>query len=187
MDNKHLDPAVNGNGSFRPILPSPPKKAKSKRLYFLLLCLILLIALLAGSAWEYSQYKGAKNDVTRLTAENKTITTDKKNLENELSKRKNTTGEENIDKSTYQSVFLSNSQTYFGKITKISDSQITLEDIYYLKSDNPNVELVKLGSELHGPQDKMYIERKEVQFWENLKTSSKVSQAIKQYQLQHPT
>jgi len=187
MDNSHPVSETNSAAPTQPIIPSPPNKTKNKRVYILILGLVLLIVLLAAGTWGYLQYKNAKNDVSKLTAENKAIAADKKNLEDELTKRKNTTGEENIDKSTYQSVFLSNSQTYFGKITKITDSQITLEDIYYLKSDSPNVELVKLGNELHGPQDKMYIERKEVQFWENLKTSSKVSQAIKQYQLQHPT
>lgn len=178
MDNNPADP---NNESVPPHIINPSNQTKNRTL-LLLLPLILFIALISVSVWGYLQYKDASKankDVLKLTAENKAIA-------DELSKRKTTTGEENIDKSTYQSVFLSNGQTYFGKITKITDSQITLEDIYYLKTDNPNVELVKLGNELHGPQDKMYIERKEVQFWENLKQSSKVSQAIKQYQLQHP-
>ena len=40
------------------------------------------------------------------------------------------------------------------------------------------VQLVKLGNELHGPEDAMYINRQSVLFWENLKNDGKVAKAI---------
>jgi hypothetical protein len=40
---------------------------------------------------------------------------------------------------------------------------------------------VKLGSELHGPQDAMFIDSDKVMFWENMKDDSKVVQAIHQH------
>jgi hypothetical protein len=43
-----------------------------------------------------------------------------------------------------------------------------------------NLSLAKLGSELHGPEDVMYLERRQVLFWENMKDSSQVTQAIKE-------
>lgn len=108
--------------------------------------------------------------------------------------------------STYQAVFLSNGQVYFGKLSDRGD-WIDLSDIYYLqvtqnlqnaasadasKNATPatndqkdqastNIQLVKLGSELHGPMDTMHIERDKVLFWEDMKSDSKVVQAINQY------
>lgn len=96
----------------------------------------------------------------------------------------------------YQAVFLEGGQVYFGKVKNLNDSFINLVDIYYLNVDNQNVQpessssqqnlsLVKLGCELHGPKDQMIINRDRVTFWENLKSDSKVSKAIKQWQEQN--
>ena len=41
--------------------------------------------------------------------------------------------------------------------------------------------LQKLGSELHGPEDQMVINRDQVQFWENLKDDGQVVKAITTY------
>lgn len=101
-----------------------------------------------------------------------------------------------INKSEYQAVFLSNGQVYFGKLNTLTRTYYKITDIYYLQvnqtvqpkqststsSQNQNVQLVKLGQELHGPEDAMQINTAQVVFWENLKPSGKVTQAIKQYQ-----
>jgi hypothetical protein len=47
---------------------------------------------------------------------------------------------------------------------------------------NNKLQLVKLGSELHGPEDSMYVAKDKVLFWENIKDDSQVMQAIKQAQ-----
>jgi len=101
-----------------------------------------------------------------------------------------------VDKKLYQAVFLTNQQTYFAKITNITKDTLKLEDIFYLKtgsvdrSGNPtpgtSVSLTKLGSELHGPEDTMIVERKNVLFWENLKADGQVSKAITEYKKQNP-
>src|SRR3989344_7818454 len=70
----------------------------------------------------------------------------------------------------YQAVFLSNNQVYFGKLYNANSSYPTLRDIYYLqvtqvlqpkdpKSPAQQINLVKLGGELHGPEDEMRINR----------------------------
>lgn len=100
----------------------------------------------------------------------------------------------------YQAVFLTNGQVYFGKISKIDESHVSLNDIFYLQqqsqepqeqgeqaaanTDDTNTSLAKLGSELHGPEDVMFINKEQVLFWENLKTDGKVSQAIADYKKQ---
>jgi hypothetical protein len=95
----------------------------------------------------------------------------------------------------FQAVFLTNGQVYFGKFTSINNQYVVLTDIYYLQvqqtvqpksgsssSNNQQVSLAKLGGELHGPEDQMFINRDQVLFWENLKNSGKVVQAILKYQ-----
>ncbi|HVI69361.1 MAG TPA: hypothetical protein VM581_02790 [Magnetospirillaceae bacterium] len=93
----------------------------------------------------------------------------------------------------YQAVFLSNNQVYFGKVSNVNSDYVDLTDIYYLQvqqsvqpsdknTNNPQVSLAKLGSELHGPEDRMRINRDQILFWENLKEDGKVVEAIKKNQ-----
>ena len=101
---------------------------------------------------------------------------------------------------TYQSVFLTNGQVYFGKISDINSDYITLKDIYYLQvvqkqpiqgtpeqagqqaaaqaQPQQEISLVKLGGELHGPVDEMHINRQQVLFYEDLKQDGSVVSAI---------
>ena len=94
--------------------------------------------------------------------------------------------------SDYTSVFLVNGQVYFGKLYQETGESLDLRDIYYLKGDstatdgktstqqsgNVPFSLVKLGEELHGPNDRMRINRQQVLFIESLKTNSKVVEDI---------
>lgn len=95
----------------------------------------------------------------------------------------------------YQALFLTNGQVYFGKLKSVDDGYVRLSDIYYLQvqqnvqpkdnkpaTEQPQVSLAKLGDELHGPEDNMFISRDQVLFWENLKEDGKVVTAIKDYQ-----
>jgi hypothetical protein len=103
-----------------------------------------------------------------------------------------------VDTEKNQAVFLTNDQVYFGKIKDITDTAIVMEDIYYLQGaaqqdaattqdtspaqqQQTDMALTKLGNELHGPEDRMQINRDQVLFWENLKDDGKVSEAIKSY------
>lgn len=101
-----------------------------------------------------------------------------------------------IKKDKYQAVFLNNGQVYFGNIRGVSDKTLSLQNIYYLQTNNAtgaaaapsntNVSLVKLGCELHGPYDQMIINNQQVLFWENLQDSSQVVKAIGQYIKDNP-
>ena len=97
-----------------------------------------------------------------------------------------------INTAEYQAVFLTNGQVYFGKLTDLGNAYVTISDIYYLQvqqslqqgsagNTSSQVSLAKLGSELHGPEDKMHIASDQVLFWENMKNDSKVTQAITAY------
>lgn len=106
-----------------------------------------------------------------------------------------------IDGSKYQAVFFTNGQVYFGKLKTLNPDYMVLTDIYYLQAksddggkeanpqkasaeDNSNVQLVKLGSEIHGPDDEMVVNKDQILFFENLKKDSNVSTTISSYQAQ---
>lgn len=101
-----------------------------------------------------------------------------------------------VDTTKYQAVFLNNNQVYFGKVKAASSKDLSLEDIYYIQVNGQNgattaaqpqnITLVKLGCEIHGPQDKMVINRDQILFWENLKDDGQVVQKIKENQSKGP-
>ena len=101
-----------------------------------------------------------------------------------------------IDGGRYQAVFFTNGQVYFGRLQNLNGSYFRLTDIFYLQapsnddSKNPqatsnqqssDVQLVKLGSEIHGPDDEMIISKDQILFFENLKKDGKVSDSIVKY------
>ena len=95
------------------------------------------------------------------------------------------------DKGLY-GVFLSNGQVYFGTIAKENSDRLLLTGIYYLQamggaptdpshSNASDVTLQKLGSEVHGPEDWMEINTKQILFIEKLKDDGRVAKAIQSY------
>lgn len=108
-----------------------------------------------------------------------------------------------VDKSKYQAVFLNGGQVYFGHIQNLNDKYVKLSDIYYLSvsqqvqpedkkaqtDQQQNITLVRLGCELHRPQNSMLINREQVVFWENLKdddSDTTVPGAIKKWIAANP-
>ncbi|OGN16246.1 MAG: hypothetical protein A3C88_02575 [Candidatus Yanofskybacteria bacterium RIFCSPHIGHO2_02_FULL_50_12] len=89
--------------------------------------------------------------------------------------------EDFIDTSTYQAVFLTNDQIYFGYLKDIGPDYLILSDVHYVKiNESGNGQLVKLGQiEPHGPEDGMIINQDQVLFWENLKPDSQVVRSIR--------
>lgn len=88
------------------------------------------------------------------------------------------------NREAWQAVFLDNNQVYFGKIDSVSGDSFVLKNVFYLqsneadKSGNTTLNLIKLGSEFHGPTDEMVINKSNILFWENLKSDSKVVMTI---------
>lgn len=99
-------------------------------------------------------------------------------------------GGSQIDNSRYQAVFLSNGQVYFGKIHDYYTEHPYLTSVYYIQAQNgqaststaaageTNQQLVKLGGEIHGPDDEMILNKQSILFVENLKGDSKVVKLI---------
>lgn len=110
---------------------------------------------------------------------------------------KNTSSEERfVDESKYQAIFLNNGQVYFGNINELNKDYLRMSNIYYLRVNQQvqpdqqaaqnDVSLVKLGCELHGPEDSMTVNRDQITFWENLKGDGQVAKAVAEYQKANP-
>ena len=93
----------------------------------------------------------------------------------------------------WQAVFLSNGQVYFGQVSNEKTDIVVVKNIYYLQvtrtlqppegdvQQQSELSLVKLGNELHGPEDEMRINRDHILFIEDLKPDGKVVRAIERY------
>ncbi|MBP9748869.1 hypothetical protein KBD18_01560 [Patescibacteria group bacterium] len=108
------------------------------------------------------------------------------------------------DAKSYQAVFLANGQVYFGKLHGIETRTPVLDDVFYLQANdslqkaptaatgtpetaNPQFSLIKLGqTEIHAPQDRIFLFKEQLLFWENLKADSQVIKTINEYH-QQPT
>lgn len=113
-----------------------------------------------------------------------------------------------LDSNKYYAVFLTNGQVYFGHLSNYNTDSPLLTDIYYLQrspsSEQSSVELgketgqpqgqeaqsnenqnkfslIKLGKELHGPEDAMLLNKKHILFIEELKDDGQVVKAIKDF------
>lgn len=167
-------------------------KGLGKKIVFIAMVAVLVVGVALLGYYGIDQREAVKQANIQIAS----LETKNQNTEKELKTIKESTGEENIDKNASQAVFFKTGKVYFGKITKITPAQITLENIYYLqvgtegKPDLKNLpadaQLIKLGNELHKPQDAMYIERGEVEFWENLTSDGAVAKAIAEYEKANP-
>ncbi len=87
----------------------------------------------------------------------------------------------------WQAVFLSSGQVYYGKLTQSQGQFYRLTDVYYIHSNAatnpdktrpPQLTLVKMGNELHGPEDEIIINRDHILYIENLKSDGEVAKKI---------
>lgn len=95
-----------------------------------------------------------------------------------------------VDSSKYQAVFLSNGQVYFGKLHDYYIGRPYLTNVYYIQSPtssssnsgsaqaDTSQQLVKLGSEVHAPENEMILNKSSIVFVENLTDKSKVVQLM---------
>lgn len=98
-----------------------------------------------------------------------------------------------IDSSKYQAVFFTNGNVYFGKLRSLNSEYMILDTIYYPQSqangentdtqgqadlNQSNVTLIKLGDAIHGPENEMTIPKDQIQFFQNLRSDSRVAELI---------
>ena len=95
------------------------------------------------------------------------------------------------DPTRWQAVFINNGQVYFGRLQRSQGDYTLLKNVYYLQvsqtlqpassTTRSAFEIVKLGGELHGPEDEMYFLKSAILFWENMRPDSQVVQAINNF------
>ncbi len=84
----------------------------------------------------------------------------------------------------YQAVLLTTGDVYFAKVSDGLGRYVTLRDVYYPKVDEtsgaqtPDVQLVRLGSELHKPQGDVRVNREHVIMIQPLQGDSPVISTI---------
>lgn len=145
--------------------------AQTSKMPWIILGVIVVVLLVVGVLFRDKLFGGATQDATKTTT---------------------------AKASAYNAVFLTNGQVYFGKMSKNKDGYVALTDIYYLQvlqqpglqgsgqteqeqQAQSQISLVKLGNELHGPVDEMFISESQILFYEVMKEDSQVVQAIKNY------
>lgn len=93
------------------------------------------------------------------------------------------------EKKSWQAIFLTNGQVYFGKIIRETKGILVLKEVYYLQvtpvdkesESQPQLSVIKLGQEPHGPTDEMRINKEHILFVEDLKPDSEVAKTIEEY------
>lgn len=164
----------------------------NKKIYWVALTILVVFAAFGGG-WILKENTQEESSIDSLTGNDPGA----KSLEDGLK----------IDPEKYQAVFLSNGEVYFGKVSSTNPTYLELSDIYYIQvvpalqqsqnedkekekaNSNENqdpqqqnqITIIKLGDELHGPQDRMMINKNMITYIEDLKNDSKVTQAIGQH------
>lgn len=99
-----------------------------------------------------------------------------------------------IDPNSWQVVFLTNGQSYFGHLSGWEGNNPVLTKVYYVRAAGPasppggkkesdqKIDVIKLGGEFYGPQDALFLSKQQVIFVENLKDKSEVVDIIKKYE-----
>lgn len=105
-------------------------------------------------------------------------------------------------KGKWQAVFLASGQVYFGHLSSYGWSSFALTDVYYIRSSKVPAaqapeekngktaeprqlpqetrnELVKITEDPHGPENTMFIPKKQIMFWQNLRDDSQIIATIK--------
>ncbi len=104
--------------------------------------------------------------------------------------------DEGVEASKYQMVFLTNGSAYFGKLEHVDQQYLKLTKVFYIQTNDASaqkddkeivqkegndMQLIKLGNEVYGPEDEMRINRDQVSFYGNIKPDGKVAKLIEQY------
>lgn len=96
-----------------------------------------------------------------------------------------------IDNSKYQAVFLNNNQVYFGKLHGYYTNRPYLTSVWYIQTpdsatggnskapaQSSQLQLQKLNTSVHGPEDEMILNKSQILFVENLSSDSQVTKLI---------
>jgi len=88
--------------------------------------------------------------------------------------------------SAFWAVYLDSGQIFYGKKGKQNNNYVTMEDVFYYQpgvrsANSENIRIIKVGTEIHQPQDYVYVNKQHIERQEQLSSDSKVVKAIEQY------
>lgn len=93
---------------------------------------------------------------------------------------------QSINGDEMQAVYMVNGQMYFGKLQNTDGTYLYMKSPYMPDSNTAGSSdagsasaLVRVKNQLWGPEDTIAIRADQVAFWQNLRSDSKVTQAIK--------
>ena len=93
--------------------------------------------------------------------------------------------DQTVARDQYQVVYLLTGQVYFGKLQNTSGQYLTLKHVYMLQNQQADAadaqntsNILQVSRQVYGPEDSMAIRADQVQFWQNLRSDSKVVKAI---------
>lgn len=158
-------------------------KTKQKFPFIGLVVILILISIALVMQWRLSQVSSELSAIKTAMAEQKT---------------ESESAEEQFDVSKWTAIFMTGGEVYFGKVRENNQNFIKLTDIYYLRSEedlqninstdaNQDISLAKLGCELHGPDDAMFIYKDTINFWETLSEQGQVVKAINEFLKVNPS
>ena len=91
-----------------------------------------------------------------------------------------------IDSSTYQAVFLTNGEIYFGKLSASGGDFDVLTHVYRLTAQAASQKgkplqrtLVKMTSDVHQPRDGLVVNRRQILYVENLNPTGRAALLMK--------
>ena len=86
----------------------------------------------------------------------------------------------------FWAVYLDSGQVFYGKKDKPDKNYVTMTNVFYYQpgvrsAKSGNIRIIKVGTEIHQPQDYVYINKQHIERQEQLSSDSKVVKAIEQY------
>lgn len=95
-----------------------------------------------------------------------------------------------VDINKFQVIYLTNGQAYFGKLQNTTGEYLVMRTPYVAQSVEtpgadgqeaaPTTTLLRVRDQTYGPEDSIAFKAEQVSFWQNLRSDSKVTAAIKQ-------
>ena len=87
----------------------------------------------------------------------------------------------------FWAVYLDSGQIFYGKKDKQNKNYVTMTNVFYYQpgvrsAKAENIRIIKVGTEIHQPQDYIYINKQHIERQEQLSNDSKVVKAIEEYQ-----
>jgi len=91
-----------------------------------------------------------------------------------------------LDSSVFWAVYLDSGQVFYGKKDKSDKNYVVMTNVFYYHpaiklTASGNVRIVKVGTEIHQPQDYVYVNKVHIDRQEQLSNDSKVVKAIEGY------